>query len=256
MEHEEEVWNVVQGKVCLAVRSTMDIFDRFTAKASDPVIEPMLQSIPDPFDSYGPPQAEDQIFSILPPLSIMNAPSPSPSPLTVTPERESTTSLPSGSKSWIPTNGGGFFSESTSEWADVPSPSSTPPRSVSPPIVNRKHSTPSSAPTPHPRKSESKLRSVLAAIDEGRPQQASENNSVPDPAPMASVNDDPPDPNSSWTSFTYGQSPYMNVNESEPTPRNSALFASQSRLEPPDPVVECNRTPQPDEVVHIPLAAV
>ncbi|TFY83853.1 hypothetical protein EWM64_g179 [Hericium alpestre] len=51
IEHEEEVWDVVQGKICLAVRSTLDVFDRFTAKASDPVIEPMLQSVPDPFDS-------------------------------------------------------------------------------------------------------------------------------------------------------------------------------------------------------------
>jgi hypothetical protein len=33
MEHEEEVWNVVQGKICLVVRSTMDLFDKFTAKA-------------------------------------------------------------------------------------------------------------------------------------------------------------------------------------------------------------------------------
>lgn len=30
----------------------------------------MLQCVPDPFDAYGPPQAEDQIFSILSPLSI------------------------------------------------------------------------------------------------------------------------------------------------------------------------------------------
>ncbi|KAK7695639.1 hypothetical protein QCA50_000275 [Cerrena zonata] len=83
VEHEEEVWDVVQGKVCLAVRSTLDVFDRFTSKASDPVIEPMLQSVPDPFDTYGPPPAEDKIFSILPPLSVMaNAPSSSPSPLT------------------------------------------------------------------------------------------------------------------------------------------------------------------------------
>ena len=49
MEHEEEVWNVVQGKVsicgyrfgtfahsrqtCVVVRSTMDVLDRFTSKA-------------------------------------------------------------------------------------------------------------------------------------------------------------------------------------------------------------------------------
>ena len=38
--------------------------------SSDPVIEPMLQSIPESFDPYGPPQVEDRIFSILQLLSI------------------------------------------------------------------------------------------------------------------------------------------------------------------------------------------
>ena len=33
VEHEEEVWDFVQGKVCLVVRSTLDVFDRFTSKA-------------------------------------------------------------------------------------------------------------------------------------------------------------------------------------------------------------------------------
>ena len=33
VEHEEEVWDFVQGKVCLVVRSTMDVFDRLTSKA-------------------------------------------------------------------------------------------------------------------------------------------------------------------------------------------------------------------------------
>jgi hypothetical protein len=33
IEHEEEVWDVVQGKVCVVVRSTLDVFDRFTSKA-------------------------------------------------------------------------------------------------------------------------------------------------------------------------------------------------------------------------------
>lgn len=33
IEHEEEVWDVVQGKACVVVRSTLDVFDRFTAKA-------------------------------------------------------------------------------------------------------------------------------------------------------------------------------------------------------------------------------
>jgi hypothetical protein len=31
--HEEGVWNTVQGKVAVVVRSTMDVFDRLTAKA-------------------------------------------------------------------------------------------------------------------------------------------------------------------------------------------------------------------------------
>ncbi|TFK93920.1 hypothetical protein K466DRAFT_537223 [Polyporus arcularius HHB13444] len=188
VEHEEEVWDFVQGKVCLAVRSTMDVFDRLTSKASDPVIEPMLQTVPDPFDSYGPPPAEDQIFSILPPLSVIaNAPSSSPSPLTAsTPELESSDELPSGKNSWSST--GGFFPDTAAAWADVPSsppggsaPGSgavSPVRSISPPnmpkasaaqtSINRRHSHPvsSSSYSHHARKSESKLRSVLSVLDE------------------------------------------------------------------------------------------
>lgn len=45
----------------------------------------MLQTIPDPFDSYGPPKSEDQIFSILAPLTIFN-PSTTPSPQATTAE--------------------------------------------------------------------------------------------------------------------------------------------------------------------------
>lgn len=33
VEHEEEVWDSVQGKVCVVVRTTLDVFDRLTAKA-------------------------------------------------------------------------------------------------------------------------------------------------------------------------------------------------------------------------------
>ncbi|KII95788.1 hypothetical protein PLICRDRAFT_96537 [Plicaturopsis crispa FD-325 SS-3] len=238
VEHEEEVWDVVQGKTCIVVRSTMDVFDRFTAKASDPVIEPMLQSVPDPFDSYGPPQAEDQIFSILPPLSIIgNAPSPSPSPSTpgvATPDRELSGDS-SRRNSWVPPSNG-FFPEGTSEWADVPSaltPSSTPPRSVSPP--NRRSSHPPSS--GHlPRKSESKLRSVLSVIDESHGRQASDSSVTtltPDLPPSSSgiTNGGNPDPPDSW-GFTYGQSPYS---DAESTPRNSSLFSSQQAI-PPDSV--------------------
>ena len=33
LDHEEEIWDVVAEKVCLVVRSSLDVFDRVTAKA-------------------------------------------------------------------------------------------------------------------------------------------------------------------------------------------------------------------------------
>ncbi|KAH8106243.1 hypothetical protein BXZ70DRAFT_1004511 [Cristinia sonorae] len=189
VEHEEEVWDAVQGKICVVVRSTLDVFDRFTSKASDPVIEPMLQVVPDPFDSYGPPPSDDKIFSILPPLSVMaNVPSSSPSPMTsTTPELEgSSDGIASGKSSWAP--GGVFFGDASAAWADThihPQPtsaSSTPPRSTSPSVlsspsvsppssasISRRHSHPSGSLVHSHRKSESKLRSVLSVIDESLP---------------------------------------------------------------------------------------
>ncbi|KIJ56535.1 hypothetical protein M422DRAFT_217972 [Sphaerobolus stellatus SS14] len=85
LDHEEEVWEGVAGKVCLVVRSSLDVFDRVTSKASDPVLESMVQSIPDPFDSYGPPKKEGQLFSIL-------------TPLAMTPDNESTSD---GIAQWV-----------------------------------------------------------------------------------------------------------------------------------------------------------
>ncbi|TFK43166.1 hypothetical protein BDQ12DRAFT_718409 [Crucibulum laeve] len=237
IEHEEEVWEVVQAKVCVVVRSTMDVFDRFTAKASDPIIEPMLQSVPDPFDSYGPPPAEDQIFSILAPLSIMsNAPSSSPSPMAGTPERNDLDPLPSASKvaTWLPnasTNNAGLFSEST-EWASVPSPNSTPPRSVSPPSsMNRRHSVPQGQ-----RKAESKLRSVLSVIDESRARhdgESSSNSTTPVPSTLNGSTPQPDTgPSHDW-SLNYGYSPHESDNEEQLTPRNS-IFSPHSPPPPPE----------------------
>lgn len=165
MDHEEKIWDVVQGKVCVLVRSTMDVFDRVTAKASDPIIEPMLQSVPDPFDSYGVQQSEDQIFSILAPLSIMSAPSPSPSPVAGTPENEATAAFASAIhpkiKSWLPGTSNGLYPDESAEWASTASPSSSPPP-LSPPPSSRRNTIPQ-------RKGEPKLRSNLPAIDEKRP---------------------------------------------------------------------------------------
>ncbi|KAG1892700.1 hypothetical protein F4604DRAFT_1564956 [Suillus subluteus] len=230
MEHEEEVWDVVQGKVCVAVRSTMDVFDRFTNKASDSILEAMLQSVPDPFDSYGPPQAEDQIFTILPPLAVMaNAPSPSPSPLATTPPPPNSDVSPAIiNNSWAPN--GGFFA-TTSEWADSVSPSSTPTRSVSPSAqLKRRQSHPPNT-THHARKAESKLRSVLSAIDETHVRHSSD----PVDAPLSESEASPPDihaetlePDTSWESFTYGTSPYPSVTD-DATPVQSTLVDSTMR---------------------------
>ncbi|KAH0839691.1 hypothetical protein J3R83DRAFT_612 [Lanmaoa asiatica] len=224
MEHEEEVWNVVQAKVCVAVRSTMDMFDRFTAKASDPILEPMLQSVPDPFDSYGPPQAEDQIFTILPPLAVIaNAPSPSPSPLANTPP--SSSSPPDVlNHSWAPT--GNFFSNSSSEWNDV-SPSSTPPRSASPSTaIKRRQSHPPST-SQHSRKSDSKLRSVLAVINESHVTHTIESSeavrSEPRPVSSSDVNGGtlPPSEQDEWGGFGYAsEPPYTDTIRGDETPRH------------------------------------
>ena len=182
----------------------MDVFERFTAKSyvthhrftlpsethrliyrSDPVIEPMLQAIPDPFDSYGPPTTDDQIFSILPPL--MTATSPGPTSIASTPHLDTRDLGISPTRpSWMPTvpqlGAGGYFTEANSAWADVPSPSRTPtvtPPPKSPPQkrakspqqkeggafgVFRRNSHP--LPAAGGTKAESKLRSVLTAIDE------------------------------------------------------------------------------------------
>ncbi|KAG8691800.1 hypothetical protein FRC11_009565 [Ceratobasidium sp. 423] len=73
LEHEQGIWDGVLGNVSVVVRSTMDVYDRITAKASDPSLEHILASVPDPFDEYAsqePPP--DAIFSILAPLDIMS----------------------------------------------------------------------------------------------------------------------------------------------------------------------------------------
>ncbi|KAJ6510027.1 hypothetical protein C8R47DRAFT_777913 [Mycena vitilis] len=239
MEHEEEVWDVVQGKVCIVMRSTMDVFDRFTAKASDPVIEPMLQSIPDPFDSYGPPQAEDQIFSILAPLSIMttsNSASTNASPMpTPAPELDPVEGLPSVSSTlaWMAPSSGPVAFPSAPEWEADNSPSSpTPPRSISPP--NRKHLAPLNS-ARNPRKSESKLRSVLTPIDESRSRQASEDARAA--SIMNTLNPSPPpiDTSShhSW-SFVYGNSQSEDSEDRDgKTPTPSYFSRSPTPPRPP-----------------------
>ncbi|PPQ95511.1 hypothetical protein CVT26_008539 [Gymnopilus dilepis] len=242
LEHEEEVWDNVQNKICLVVRSEMDVFDRITSKVSDPVIEPMLQAVPDPFDAYGPPQSEDQIFSILSPLSIMTTTTPATgSPRTsTTPERD-LVDLPSATTkiaTWLPGTNGVTYTPESAEWAKVPSPSQTPPRSTSPsvstspPTPSRRHS----VPPPH-RINESKLRSVLSVIDEDKVRIEDQRPETGEPSPQAHLTTPHLDLNTNthvvWNT-AYGQSPYYAaVGEAgQSTPRNSS--PSQSSQSHPD----------------------
>lgn len=191
----------------------------------------MLQSVPDPFDSYGPPQAEDQIFTILPPLAVIaNAPSPSPSPLANTPPASS--SPPDIiNHSWAPT--GNFFSNPSSEWSDVSSTSSTPPRSTSPSAtIKRRQSHPPST-SHHSRKSDSKLRSVLAVIDESHVAHLIESpetgRSEPRSVSPSDVNGGalPLPETEEWDAFGYGEAQNTNTIRGDETPRHpTALVAT------------------------------
>ncbi|KAG8903198.1 hypothetical protein FRB99_003610 [Tulasnella sp. 403] len=121
MAHEEQVWDFVLGKVSYSVRSTLDVYDRITAKSSDPHLEPLIIAVPDPFDTYGPPKSEQQIFSILPPLAIsMNissSPSPSPAP-TQQPSSAVGSGLP---KPFIPSSAPSIISPTPSTPFGMPS---------------------------------------------------------------------------------------------------------------------------------------
>lgn len=79
LDAEEETWDTVLSKVAFVIRSQLDFYEKIAGKASDPVLEPLVMSIPDPFDSYGPPKEEGQIFSVLSPLHLDSMPT-SPTP--------------------------------------------------------------------------------------------------------------------------------------------------------------------------------
>ena len=155
----------------------------------------MLQAVPDPFDSYGPPTTEDQIFSILPPL--MTTTSPGPTSIASTPHlgiRE--LGISPTRPSWMPTvtqvGVGSYFAEANSAWADpsspprmlpITSPPKSPPqqRSKSPHQkeggafgVFRRNSHPPTSSSG--MKAESKLRNVLTAIGESHTRQSNGSN--------------------------------------------------------------------------------
>ncbi len=188
----------------------------------------MLQSVPDPFDSYGQPHAEDQIFSILPPLSIL-APSSSPSPLMVTPQTVTSDVFAAGASARWAHGNGTLYSDATSEWADaVPSSSSATLTKVvqSSTSPTRGPNRASSPPGNTSRRAESKLRRALSVIDEAQPRQ------IDDPVPSGGATDiadaaamngaSPPaarDSGASWSGFPFGEHPRSSSQDT--TPRNS-----------------------------------
>lgn len=199
----------------------------------------MLQAIPDPFDSYGPPPAEDQIFSILPPLSILSVPSSAPSPSSRHADLDSVDGFPSRSvsrnNSWT---GDGIAFPASSE----SSPSS--PRSASPSsppfLPQRSYSTPSSS-TPLPKKLDSsKLRSMVTSVEETHLFNAA--NHSYDSLPgvnggtirASKAEKSPVITNFSWkSSFPIV---FNGHDEDLPTPRNATFFPiSQPHSTPPSP---------------------
>jgi hypothetical protein len=199
----------------------------------------MLQSVLDPFDAYGAP-SEDQIFSILPPLSIM-ASSQSPSTqhsasLASTPSHTSLHeafvtsggSAPTAAPAWLNAQTTvQYASEPAMEWADAKSPSTSPPLPPSPPSPSPSSPSASSltrrshhSHKPSSPRAESKLRSVLSVIDESNKQVVS------DTATRVAENDDDVGitgdfgKGSAWTAFPFGGS-------EDKTPRNSQALPDE-----------------------------
>ncbi|KAH9442913.1 hypothetical protein MJO29_014102 [Puccinia striiformis f. sp. tritici] len=83
---EREVWNKVAENISLIVKSEVEVYDRIASKPiSDPTLEAMVSSIPDPFDTYKPIQQranessrnqQTEIYSILSPLNSLIIGSP------------------------------------------------------------------------------------------------------------------------------------------------------------------------------------
>jgi hypothetical protein len=234
----------------------------------------MLQSVPDPFDSYGQPHAEDQIFSILPPLSIL-APSSSPSPLMVSPQTVTSDIFATGTSArWAHSNGT-LYSDAASDWADVlPSSASgalltttTPTKtqsSGSSPSPSRRPNRQSSPSGSSSRRAESKLRSVLSVIDESQPRQNNNNDDAVPSSPPAT--DHTPDDaaamngasardsnDANWPGFPFGEFPRSTTSQ-DSTPRNSIsgpaspTFDTHTSLDTPG-----RRTPESDRT-SVPIA--
>lgn len=220
----------------------------------------MLQSVPDPFDSYGQPSSDDQIFSILPPFSIMaNVPSTSPTPIAGTPKTEPGDVFSSTGTSWSQRT-----ADMNSDWADATSPSSSPPPVSSTPTSPPRSTSPLQKPPPRPssphagRRTESKLRSVLSVIDEASGAGRTVANSVSDDSGLGGssnvagatdgLSGAERSSGVSWATVPFAigsHSQDSSQQDHDTTPRNSTFYDIE--LPPPEMIPERSRSPQSDE---------
>ncbi|KAI8393888.1 uncharacterized protein BYT42DRAFT_552561 [Radiomyces spectabilis] len=70
--------HLILGKVAVVVRAQVDIFERISNKGlADPILEQMMQQHPDPFCAYSTTTDESaQIFTVLPPVSLIEPQTP------------------------------------------------------------------------------------------------------------------------------------------------------------------------------------
>lgn len=71
LECEEHAWEYISSKIALLVSTQSEICARIANKVSvDPVLDSMTSDYPDPFNTYGPQQREDELFTVLPHPSV------------------------------------------------------------------------------------------------------------------------------------------------------------------------------------------
>nr|CAG8529564.1 5622_t:CDS:2 [Entrophospora candida] len=73
LENEQNNLKYILSKVSTVVKAEVDIFDRISSKGlADPLLEAMTTQSPDPFCTYQTADQFSEIFSILPPVPIIN----------------------------------------------------------------------------------------------------------------------------------------------------------------------------------------
>jgi hypothetical protein len=130
-----------------------------------------MQSVLDPFDAYGPTKSEDQIFSILPPLSIANSrpatirgPSPSPPILNGNVHDDNGSYYDQATSSALHTSQS-WNDVAPNEWSSASSPSTEDVRRYSvPSSPTRKPSSPPSSDTL--RRGNTKMRPNIITIED------------------------------------------------------------------------------------------